>query len=225
MMRCAESKMIGGVSEVTLLTPIKPGLVTGERQTYEQRLSAELESLQERIDQRIPTPIGVMPTIHFARWIILRPRQYLQLSGLAAPGRSEAVPGGCRSWLLFTSNFDGDMKAYLRDFSVFLADDVDRIWSNCEGYPVKGCRDFEQFWSYSKRYQIPTNAFYPAYPDLTVPRIRQLERFKQKFDEFVAGTRLPDGRSVPDMAGAFDHFLAENAQYPTDFPAAGGLFA
>jgi hypothetical protein len=273
-MQWAESKMIGGVSEVTLLTPIKPGPIDGQAQTYEERLSGELDSVQQRVEQRIPTPVGMLPTIHFARWIILRPRQYLQYSGKTpeepqllrgaatlpqrprggdgapakeetrreappktAPPSGEAAsstgkqyrggsgPEGYRSWLLFTSNFDGDMKAYLRDFAVFLGDDVDRIWGNCENWPAGGCRAFEEYWDYAKRYQIPTNAFYAAYPDLSVGRIRQLERFKSAFDEFVATTRQPDGSSIADLAARFDEFLSQNAQYPTDFPRLGGTFA
>jgi hypothetical protein len=263
-MPVAESRMIGGVSEVTLLTPIKPGLVKGQGQTYEQRLQRELDSVQRRVAQRIPTPIGVMPTIHFARWIILRPRQYLQYSdarpgeqelprGRAAPAKAEspreatgdrewgggtgaapsadglagaqaAAQPAYRSWLLFTSNFDGDMKSYLRDFAVFLGDDVDRIWGNCEGWPAGGSRDFEHYWDYAKRHQIPTNAFYAAYPELSVPRIRQLERFKRAFDEFVASTRRPDGGSIADIASRFDEFLYQNAVYPSDFPQLGGTY-
>ena len=42
----AESKRSGVVSELSLLTPIKPGLVPGERRTYEERLRDHLESLQ-----------------------------------------------------------------------------------------------------------------------------------------------------------------------------------
>ena len=216
-MRWAESKSVGGVSEVTLLTPINPGPIPGEGRTYEQRLRAALASVQRRIEQGVPTVIGSVPTIHFARWLILRPEQYLQLS------EQTPVPKH-RSWLFFASNFDGDMKSYLRDFSVFLGRDVDRIWGNCEGYPKVGSRDFEEFWNYAKRYQIPTDAFYNAYPGLSVPRIHQLDRFKRKLDEFVARTRGADGRSVAGLAALFDEFLSENSAYPRDFPAIGGLY-
>lgn len=71
------SKYVGGVGEVTLLTPIKKGLVPGELRTYEQRLHAELLSVQQRIEKGFPTPVARLPTIHFARWLLLRPAQYL----------------------------------------------------------------------------------------------------------------------------------------------------
>jgi hypothetical protein len=242
------SKTVGGVSEVTLLTPIKKGLIPGELWTYEQRLEAELQLVQQRVDQGVPTPIGHLPTIHFARWLILRPVQYLycdkgQLYCERGPiergpvlRSHEQTPTGTdahkvdvdldtlTSWLLFTSNFDGDMKTYLGDFSVVLGEDVDRIWGNCEGYPPGGARDFDAYWAYAKRYQLTTDAFSNAYPGLSVPRIHQLAVFKELFDAFVARTRGPDGRSVAGLADAFDRFIAETATIPGGFPDAGGIY-
>jgi hypothetical protein len=238
------SKSVGGVSEVTLMTPIKKGLVPGELQTYEQRLDAELQLLQQRIDQGVPTPIGHLPTIHFARWLIIRPAQYLYCDkeqlycdqGTTIRSRAGTPtddPDARKvdvdldtftSWLLFTSNFDGDMKTYLRDFSVVLGEDVDRIWGNCEGYPLGGSRNFDEYWAYAKRYQLTTDAFSNAYPGLSVPRIHQLAVFKDLFDAFVARTRGPDGRSVAGLADAFDRFIAETATIPGGFPDAGGIY-
>ncbi len=129
------------------------------------------------------------------------------------------------SWLFFTSNFDGDMMAYLRDFAVFLGEDLDHVWGNCEGYPAKGARrDFDGFWAYAKKYQLTTHAFYNAYPGLSVPRIHQLAAFKDLFDAFVARTRDGDGRSIDGLAEAFDQFVAETACFPSAFPDAGGMY-
>jgi hypothetical protein len=161
----AQSKFVGGVTELVLLTPITPGPIPGERRTYEERLRAELGSIQRRVDRGLNTPINIIPTIHFAGWLILRPEQYLQ--GAAFPRTAPPVldpytPADqapthdyrFRTWLFFTSYFDGDLKDYLREFSNFLGKDVDRVWGNCEGYPEGGSMDFEAFWQYAKRYQI-----------------------------------------------------------------------
>ena len=219
-MEWARSKTLGGVTEVTLFTPIRQGLIPGEGRTYEQRLAGALDSVQQRVEANVPTPIGLMPTIHFARWLILRPAQYLQYSNV-----DPATNPTLHSWLFFESNFDGELKDYLREFSVFLGEDVDRIWGNCEGWPAAGSRDFESYWDYAKRHQIPTRAFYSAYRDLTVGHIRQLQRFKRAFDELVARTRHPDGSTVSEVAKLLDEFLAENTVYPNDFPKEGGIYA
>ena len=231
----AQSKFVGGVTELTLLTPITPGPIPGERRTYEERLRFELASIQRRVDRGLNTPISVIPTIHYAGWLILRPEQYLQGTRFpqsAPPTLDPYVPAEqeathdyrFRTWLFFTSYFDGDLKDYLREFSAFLGKDVDRVWGNCEGYPQGGSLDFEAFWQYAKRYQITTDAFFNAYPSVTVPKIHQLKVFKDRFAAFVRATRKSDGTSVEGIGDLLDKFIVENQAYTADFPAVGGTY-
>jgi Dyp-type peroxidase family len=165
------SKRVGVASEVTLITPIKFGRVPREYRTYRKRLEDVLDDLQWRESQGLPTPVGLLRQIHFARWVILdRP--------------------GSAGDLLFTSNFDGDMKHYFRSFALQLTKDIDTVWENCEGYP--GAKDFEPLWQYVKRHQITTNTFYNAYPKVTMPQIQQLSALKAGVDEFAfAGEPRP----------------------------------
>jgi hypothetical protein len=214
-----DSKTIGGVTEVTLLTPIKQGIIPGETRNYEQRLNDELANLCARVVGGIPNPIMQVPTIHFGRWLIVVPAQYLSCDmEWVNPLHT------FRSWLLFMSEFDGDMKTYLDDFSSILGDDVDRIWGNCEGYPSEGARDLDAFWAYAKRYQLTTQAFYNAYPGVSVPRVHELVRFRQLFDDFVAATRKQDGTSIDNLPAEFDRFLDEALSFPQNFPARGGVY-
>ena len=219
MAHWVDSKLVGGVSEVTLFTPIKQGTVPGESRTYEERLGDELASVQRRILAGRPTPIGRIASIHFARWVILVPGHYLHYD-------PDGIVAGhaYRSWLLFTSNFDGDMKSYLNDFSAFLADDVDRIWGNCEGYPPEGSRNFDAYWAYAKKHQLTTQAFYSGYPGLSVARVHELATFRQLFDAFVAATRRSDGNSIEGLPAAFDRFLTRATAFPQHFPALGGTY-
>src|SRR5262245_31970971 len=79
----ATSIVRGRVTEVTVLTPIKRGFIPGEYRTYEERLRQLLTSLNERANAGLPTPISAIATIHFARWFIIRPEQYLRYSSVA----------------------------------------------------------------------------------------------------------------------------------------------
>src|SRR5689334_1998897 len=88
------SKTVGMASEVTLVTPIREDRIEGEYRTYRMRLESVLDGLQQRESAGIPTPISVLRQIHFARWVIFEP------------------PGGGPALLIFTSNFDGEMKHY-----------------------------------------------------------------------------------------------------------------
>lgn len=220
MAKWVDSKTVGGVSELTLLTPIRQGIIPGETRSYEQRLNDELKDLRRRVAAGVPNPVMRIATIHFARWLIVVPAQYLYMD--MKPSEIASYP--YHSWLLFTSSFDGDLKTYLDDFSCVLAKDVDRIWGNCEGYPVRGCNDFDAFWAYAKQYQLTTHAFYNAYPGLSVARVHELQEFRRLFDNFVAATRAPDGSSIEGVGAAFDQFLSQCLSFPQNFPARGGVF-
>lgn len=179
------SKRVGAVSEVTLVTPIKEGRVEGEYRTYRQRLEDVLDDVQQRELGRLPTPVGLLRQIHFARWVIL------DASGRAGD-------------LLFTSNFDGEMKLYFRNFALELTSDIDSVWSNCEGYP--GAHDFDRLWQYVKKHQITTRLFYSAYPTLTMPQIARLDSLRKGFDDFLckAGARLKLKAEIEENAESIE---------------------
>jgi Dyp-type peroxidase family len=154
------SKRLGVASETTIRTPIKIGRVEEGYPTYltyRMQLELVLNDLQIRGSQKLPTPIQLIRQIHFARWIII------ERSGSAGD-------------LLFTSNFDGDMKHYFRAFALELTGDIDRVWENCDGYP--GAKDFDLLWQYVKRHQITTRTFYDAYPSLTMPEIARIDALR-----------------------------------------------
>ena len=175
--KCPISKTVGMASEVTLITPIKKGRVEGEYRTYLTRLKSVLDGLQQRETQQMPTPVGFLRQIHFARWVILDPR-----------------PGDGQASLMFTSNFDGEMKHYFRNFALNLTGDIDRVWENCEGYP--GAGDFDKLWRYVKEHQVETSTFYNAYRTLTVPQILKLAAFKESFDKLIGPHLALDGRAA-----------------------------
>ncbi|HTR83190.1 MAG TPA: hypothetical protein VMI56_01840 [Reyranella sp.] len=240
-----DSKMVGQVSEIAVLAPIKRGRIPGERRTYEERLQFLINNLQGRAVQGLPTELDKVLTIHFGRMIIIRPEQYLLYSdvpGVAyhdnpvSPDKKvpklideyrEADDGKppnplLRSWVLTLVEFDGDLRAYFKDIAQFLGSLFDQIFVNCEDFP--GTSKFEEFWQWIRRYQVSSNLFYPHYRDLSVVRIKQLQDFKRRFDDFVARVRSPTGRKVERIDELFDEFLRESQQYGENFPGPGGVF-
>lgn len=109
------------------------------------------------------SPVKQIGTIHFARWVIF----------------------DNDTRLLFTSNFDGSWETYLRDFSIKTPEGMDRIFGHCEGYPEGGCGDFEAFKSYVRKFQVPTDLFYAAYPEASVKAVVEALRVKKLTDEFL----------------------------------------
>lgn len=144
------------------------------------------------------------------------------VSPIAVSGVPDPNPNGFRSWLMTLVIFDGDPNVYLREIAAFIESDFDSVFENCEDYPY--ARNFEKFWAWVRRFQIPADVFYTPYPNLSVARIKQLEAFKTRFDAFVASVRTPEGRRVERMDELFDAFLRSNAQHAVDFPSAGGSY-
>lgn len=123
------------------------------------RLRQVLAGLQTSAD----SPIAKISTIHFARWVIF----------------------DNDTRLLFTSNFDGSLESYLRDFSVEVPDGMDMVFGGCVDYPVAGCRDFPGFQAFVDKFQVPTDLFYAAYPEASVKAVKRALVVKDLADKFV----------------------------------------
>lgn len=142
-------------------------------------------------------------------------------SGTKADGSPTEGASTLRTWLLTLVEFDGDLRVYMRDIAEALGQDFDDIFENCEEYP--GTSNFERFWIWIRRFQINTGLFYAPYSNLSVARIRQLEDFRNRFDQFVARVRPPTGPLAP-IDTLFDEFLRETQQQAGDFPSLSGIF-
>jgi len=99
--------------------------------------------------------LGSIPTIHFARWVIIDDNKRL----------------------LFLSNFDGSWENYLGDFIDKAAVGLTGVWSNAVEFPkteflfLKGAKDEERFKEWARAKQIPTQVWYSAHPNETVQNI------------------------------------------------------
>ncbi len=106
--------------------------------------------------------LGAIPTIHFARWIILD------------DGR-----------LLFFSNYDGSWESYLGDFVDKANEGLTGVWSNTREFPpttllaFDGARQEERFKVWTRRNQLVTQVWYSAYPDLSVRNVHAAARLRE----------------------------------------------
>ncbi len=193
MFSAQDARFSGGVNELTIITTVKPGRPPGAVFTYLQQLQTVLDSVRDRETSGVPTPIRLVSTIHFARWILWN--------------------DGDTNKLIFTSNYDGSMWQYLRDFSSLIAEDMDRVWGNCVGYPEGGCRDFDAFWDYVKQHQVETDCFFAALPGESLRQREALIEFKRAFDRFVAQQLAVGGQDTDNFYRQFCLFLKQNQFY------------
>jgi hypothetical protein len=125
--------------------------------------AARLRQVLTRLQIDPASPIKQIDTIHFARWVI--------------------IDNDTR--MLFTSNFDGTLEGYLRDFCLKTPQGMDEIFGNCAGYPAGGCSDFAAFQKFVRDHQVPTDLFYAAYPESTVKAVKKALEIKALADQLL----------------------------------------
>ena len=147
---------------LTVLAAIRPG--------EEKRLREVLRPIGDDIRGRTLTDVNRphidfprSRTIHFARFAILDD-----------PNR-----GPERKRLLYSSNYDGDLNDHLAEL-VAITSDLDTIWGHCEGYA--GAARFEAF---IRAHAREPEAFYIAFRDDTVERIRQVIALRQRVQSLL----------------------------------------
>ena len=84
--------------------------------------------------------------------------------------------------LLFATAYDGEWDPYIDDFATKITDQMDVIFSACEGWP--GIRS-PKVKDWIANHQIPAEGWYVAHPDLTVRDIHRLKRIGKAVDEFL----------------------------------------
>src|SRR5215475_10275892 len=84
--------------------------------------------------------------------------------------------------LLFATAYDGEWDPYIDDFATKITDQMDVIFSACEGWP--GIRS-PQVKDWITKYQITAEGWYVAHPDLTVRDIERVKRVGKAAEEFL----------------------------------------
>ncbi|WP_447963692.1 hypothetical protein [Nitrospira sp. Ecomares 2.1] len=112
--------------------------------------------------------IRKMSTIHYARWFILN---------------ENSIPGLDGAHLVFTSNYDGELAAYLEDFASVDEGPVNLVFGHCIGWP--GARPADGFIKYVKEHEYPALIFYANYPLATVGEVRRALDWKNKTQKFI----------------------------------------
>jgi hypothetical protein len=84
--------------------------------------------------------------------------------------------------LLFATAYDGEWDPYIDDFATKITDQMDVLFSACEGWP--GIRS-PQVKDWIAKYQITAEGWYVAHPDLTVRDIYRVKRIDKAAEEFL----------------------------------------
>jgi hypothetical protein len=164
------SRNVSGQSyALTVLAPVLPG--------REGELKAHLDSLGNGAG----SPLARVPRTHIARWVVM---DDVIFQGAGQRKRDRMGPR-----LLFSSNFDGGLDAYLEGLRTGMAEDADAIWGHCQGYPGHG--DGPAFAAWMRAHQLEAALFFAAYGGLTVDEVHaNVERRRRLLELVIEGQSL-----------------------------------
>lgn len=168
----------GQAYALTVLTPIVRG--------RESSLARELDSW----GSAAASPLAAVPGTHFARWVILDDVVY--------EGSGQQRDHLDLGRLLFSSNFDGPLDAYLEGLRTGLGEHADAIWSHCVGYP--GSHDASAFGRYLRAHQIESSLFFAAYGERTVQQVTHSLELRRRLIGFALDAQ---GKPPQELQDAF----------------------
>lgn len=128
--------------------------------------------------------------IHFARWVILKPKDWPDLG----QGKEELQ----FDYVLFCSNFNGTWDQYIDAFSDGIPSGLDLFWYSAVKYPKS--IPITPFKDYITFNQIDTDYYYNATPGSAQ---RDIKTSLKIYDQILKLTELHDQASPKDFADAY----------------------
>lgn len=159
---------------VTIITPVRPFWAMWLRFSWPGAERAPgVRTLVHR-------PLFGLRFIHFAHWGLLRrmPQR-----------RGKRLPAPC---IVFNSNFNGDINAYLDAFSIVVPWRMRGLWQGAYHFP--GPTPLGDFREYVMSRAVPANHYYCAYPEASAKTIASGLKILDDFPELARSARKSSPR-------------------------------
>lgn len=191
----------GSVYGLTLLCPI----LSDEHcsPSHDLQIRNYLATLATGAD----SPFAIAPGTHLARLVVMDDVIYVGMPSCEEHLKSK--------YLVFESNCDGELDAYLIGLARAVPEHLDAIWSHCNGYP--GANDTAAFLRYMKACQIETTFFFPAVNDKSVTETLTALQTRRAVADFIMKHQ---GMAPADVQRDFIEFLKGLDATPPPSPAA-----
>jgi hypothetical protein len=154
------------------------------------------------------SPLARVSGTHFARLVVMDDVVFV-----GSPAREEHLKS---RYLIFESNFDGDLDPYLTRMAQEIPDFVDSVWKHCVGYP--GVTDPAAFVAYMKKCQIETTFFFADVNNSTVRQNLIALQVQAALAHFIERNQ---GKPAAEIQKSFGVLLDRLAKAPV--PLAGGI--
>lgn len=193
----------GSVYGLTILSPI----IDDEKATPSHDL--QIRDYLAHLSTREESPFARAAGTHLARLVVMDDVIYV-----GAPSCEEHLKS---KYLIFESNCDGDLDAYLSGLAAAIPDDLDAVWEHCVGYP--GAANHQAFIDYMKACQIETTFFFAAVNDKTVTETLRALRTQTAVADFIA---THQGVDAATLQREFIEFVSRLKSLPLPRPGSMG---
>jgi hypothetical protein len=196
------SNQSGSIYGLTILSPIK------DETHLEISHSLAIRMYLQHLDTILKDgegPFFKVNSTHMARLVVLDDVVYFGM-----PSCEEHLQS---KYLIFESNFDGDLDTYLSRLAREAKEEVHNIWQHCIGYP--GVENTDAFISYMKRCQVETT-FYFA--DVNNKTVQQTLRALQTQSAVASFMEKNHGMPPDELQKAFVDFSKRLRNAPPPKP-------
>lgn len=155
------------------------------------------------------SPFAKVSSTHMARLVVMDDVVYVGM-----PACEEHLKF---QYLVFETNFDGDLDTYLTRMAREIPTHMDAVWQHCLGYP--GVSELGAFVAYMKKCQVPTTFYFADVNNKTVQQTLRALQTQAAVAEFIEGNQ---GRSATEVQKSFADFLHELHNAPPPVPGRPG---
>ena len=189
----------GSIYGLTILSPIKDD--PDAEISHSLAIRMYLQTLP--VDGR--GPFGRVSSTHMARFVVLDDVVYFGMPSCEEHLKSK--------YLIFESNFDGELETYLTRLAAEARDEVHNIWQHCIGYP--GVQKVDAFIAYMKRCQIETTFYFADVNDKTVQQTLNALQTQSAVASFIEKNQ---GKPPEELQPEFVEFMRRLNSAPRPKP-------
>ena len=193
----------GAVYGLTILSPI----IDDENATPSHDL--QIRNYLATLPTGEDSPFAIAPGTHLARLVVMDDVIYVGMPACEEHLKSK--------YLVFESNCDGDLDAYLSGLAASIPENLDAIWKHCVGYP--GAANRQAFIHYMKACQLDTTFFFAAVNDKSVPETLRALQNQTAVADFIA---THQGVDPATLQREFIQFAAHLKSRPLPRPGSMG---
>ena len=163
--------------------------------------SMELRWYLSQLPRDSRSPFAQLSSTYLARLVVMD-----DVIFVGHPAHEEHLKS---RYLVFETNFDGDLDTYLRRMATETKEFVEAVWKHCVGFPGTG--NVGAFIAYMKKCQITTTFFFADVNDQTVESTLQALKTQTSLAHFM---ERHEGTPAAELQRAFGEFYRKLSQSP-----------